>query len=304
METGEIPVESLNGGIDLHSTLASGQSFLWQREAGGLFDAPNDADWYSTTIPRSEADRERPEVVRVRHRSGAVEWEASFDAHEAVKSRLRLEDDVPEILQSILEETEDALLQTAFDTHSGLRIVNDPAFPCLISFICSAQMRVARIHQMQQALSKQFGTSVEFDGREYHAFPTPTQLTEASEDELRDLKLGYRAPYVKRTAHQVVDEDVHPDDFRGVAYEDARDGIQVFTGVGDKVADCVLLYSLDYLEAVPLDTWIQTAIEEHYPECARSSYSETSRALRAAFGGDTAGYAQTYVFHHLRTLDE
>jgi N-glycosylase/DNA lyase len=67
------------------------------------------------------------------------------------------------------------------------------------------------------------------------------------------------------------------------------------------VADCVLLFSLGFLEAVPLDTWIRTAVADHYPDCERDSYAETSRAIRARFGGDYAGYAQTYVFNALRT---
>ena len=74
-------------------------------------------------------------------------------------------------------------------------------------------------------------------------------------------------------------------------------------GVGDKVADCVLLFSLGYLEAVPLDTWIQQAIGEYYPHCENGSYAETSNAIRAEFGGEYAGYAQTYVFHYLRNRE-
>ena len=66
------------------------------------------------------------------------------------------------------------------------------------------------------------------------------------------------------------------------------------------MADCVLLFSLSYLQAVPLDTWIHTAIEEYYPDCERGNYEATSRAIREQFGGEYAGYAQTYVFHHLR----
>jgi N-glycosylase/DNA lyase len=77
-----------------------------------------------------------------------------------------------------------------------------------------------------------------------------------------------------------------------------------FVGVGQKVADCVLLFALDYLEAVPLDTWIRTTIEDYYPECEKGSYAETSRAIRNAFGGEYAGYVQTYVFHHLRNGGE
>jgi N-glycosylase/DNA lyase len=88
-----------------------------------------------------------------------------------------------------------------------------------------------------------------------------------------------------------------------MAYEDAREWLTRFVGVGQKVADCVCLFSLGFLEAVPLDTWIRTAIAEHYPDCDRGNYAETSRAIRERFGGAYAGYAQTYVFHYLRTLE-
>ena len=85
-------------------------------------------------------------------------------------------------------------------------------------------------------------------------------------------------------------------------YEDAREYLTRFVGVGEKVADCVLLFALDFLEAVPLDTWIRQTIAEHYPDCDRGNYPDTSRAIRDQFGGEYAGYAQTYVFHWLRTM--
>jgi N-glycosylase/DNA lyase len=159
---------------------------------------------------------------------------------------------------------------------------------------------------MVTALAREYGDAVEFpapDGecRPYHAFPTPGQLAAATEAELRELGLGYRAPYVQRTAEMVADGEAHPDEARGMAYEDARESLTRFVGVGEKVSDCVLLFSLGYLEAVPLDTWIRTAIEDHYPDCARGNYAETSRAIRDRFGGDVAGYVQTYVFYYLRT---
>jgi N-glycosylase/DNA lyase len=88
-----------------------------------------------------------------------------------------------------------------------------------------------------------------------------------------------------------------------MAYEDAREWLTRFVGVGDKVADCVCLFSLGFLQAVPLDTWIRTAIAEHYPDCDRGGYAATSRAMREQLGGAYAGYAQTYLFHHLRTRE-
>jgi len=182
-----------------------------------------------------------------------------------------------------------------------MRIVRDPAFPTLISFICSAQMRVSRIHGMQQALRREFGEPVSFDGGTYRAFPTPAALANASEADLRDLSLGYRAPYVKRSAEMVAGGEADPEDALGMAYEDARDHLTQFVGVGDKVADCILLFSLGYLEAVPLDTWIQTVIGEFYPDCDRGNYADTSRAIRETLGGEYAGYTQTYLFHDLRS---
>jgi N-glycosylase/DNA lyase len=162
-------------------------------------------------------------------------------------------------------------------------------------------MRVGRIHSMQTALAREYGEAVAVEGETYHGFPTPERLAAATEAELRELGLGYRAPYVQRSAELVASREATPEDVRGLDYEDARDAMQAFVGVGDKVADCVLLFSLDYLEAVPLDTWIQQAIADHYPHCEKSTYAETSRAIRESFGGEFAGYGQTYVFHHLRT---
>jgi len=185
-----------------------------------------------------------------------------------------------------------------------MRLVRDPPFACLISFICSAQMRVSRIHGMQQRLAAEYGETVEFDGRSYQAFPTPEALAARTEAELRDLSLGYRAPYVQRTAAMVADGEADPAAAVGRSYKAAREYLTQFVGVGDKVADCVLLFSLGYLEAIPLDTWIRTAIEEYYPDCEQGNYTATSRAIRERFGGAYAGYVQTYVFHYLRNGGE
>jgi N-glycosylase/DNA lyase len=153
---------------------------------------------------------------------------------------------------------------------------------------------------MQVSLMEAFGEAVTFDGRTYHAYPTPSALAAASEADLRDLSLGYRAPYVKRSAEMVADGEAHPEDAREMDYLDAREYLTQFVGVGQKVADCVLLFSLGFLEAVPLDTWIRKTIAEYYPDCEQGNYDDTSAAIRERLGGEYAGYAQTYVFHHLR----
>jgi N-glycosylase/DNA lyase len=300
METGSRPIAAFDGGFDLAATLESGQSYLWRRADDRMYeDATGGSPWYYTVLPATETETNEPEVLRLRQHEGRLEWASSTpNAYDRLVELLRLDDD----LDAIVDATpQDPLVDRSYEAHRGMRLVRDPPFGCLVSFICSAQMRVARIHDMVTALAETYGDTVEFDGAEYAAFPTPSQLAAASEPELRDLSLGYRAPYVERTAEMVASGEARPEEAAGLEYEAARESLTRFVGVGQKVADCVLLFSLGYLEAVPLDTWIRTAIEEHYPDCERGSYAETSRAIRARFGGEYAGYAQTYVFHHLRT---
>jgi len=308
MERGAIDLTDLAGPFDLQATAESGQSYLWNRADGGTYEelhAHGGDEWYETVVdPIPDVTDDRV-PLRVRQvggvNDGTLEWESTTDAVPLLFHLLRLDDD----LHAIRASTPDLpLLDRAFDRYEGMRLTRDPAFPCLISFICSAQMRVARIHGMQRRLRETYGDVVELAGESYHAFPTPAQLAARTETELRDLSLGYRAPYVQRTAAMVDDGTAHPRDAAALPYEEARELLTQFVGVGEKVADCVALFSLGHLEAVPLDTWIQTTIEEYYPDCERGSYAETSRAIRAQFGGEYAGYAQTYVFYYLRAGGE
>ncbi|WP_313695665.1 DNA-3-methyladenine glycosylase family protein [Halorarum halobium] len=300
METGAIPLADLAGPFDLQSTVESGQSYLWRRRDGGTYESLSvhgGDHWYETVVPPMDDVNDERAAVRVRLADGRLEWESTTDAVPILTHLLRLDDD----LDAVREATPTLpLLERAFDAYEGMRLVRDPPFACLISFICSAQMRVSRIHGMQLRLAETYGDGMELDGDVVHAFPTPAQLAARTEADLRDLALGYRAPYVQRTAEMVADGEADPADAVGLPYEEARDSLTRFVGVGDKVADCVLLFSLGFLEAVPLDTWIRTAIADHFPDCDRGNYAATSRAIRERLGGEYAGYAQTYLFYYLR----
>lgn len=290
MEHGAIPLEDIPGGLDLQSTLESGQTYHWNRADGRMYNATGKCGgnaWYETVVDG--------EFVRTRQTEGRLEWNATTDAVPILTSLLRLRDDLDAIIAAT---PDDPLVDEAYERYRGMRIVQDPFFRCLVSFICSAQMRVDRIYSMQRALMQEYGESVSVDDTTFYDYPTAERLASASETELRELGLGYRAPYVRATAEMVANGG-HPGEDLPSEYEAARTRLTGFVGVGDKVADCVLLFSVGYLEAVPLDTWIQTAIDEYYPDCDRGAYAETSRAIRDRFG-PYAGYAQTYVFHHLR----
>lgn len=303
-ESGSIDLQDIAGPFDLQATLESGQSYLWDRSDGGMYDSMSVSGgpkWYETVAPPIDGITDSSIIIRVRQREGQLEWEATEDPVDLLEHLLRLDDDLASICDSF---PDDELIKTAVESFSGLRLVRDPPFSTLISFICSAQMRVSRIHQMQMSMANTFGTTHTVADESFTAFPTPSQLAAQSESELRDLSLGYRAPYVQRTAKMVATDEAHPATAGEYNYEKAREYLTQFIGVGNKVADCVLLFSLDYTEAVPLDTWIQTAIAEHFPTCDRDGYIQTSRAIRDRLGSQYAGYAQTYVFYYLRSGGE
>ena len=299
MQSGTIRLADANE-VDLQSTLESAQSFLWDRTDGRMYEEPTasgdddrgDDGWYYTVAG--------DDVVLARQRSDRLEWRATTDARELLRRRLRLDDDLDAIFASFPDDPE---LETARETYPGLRVVRDPFFPCLVSFICSARTTVERIHTFRRGLAREFGDAVTVEGSTYHAFPRPRQLAAATETDLRDLGLGFRAPYVERTAAMVASGELTGADLRGLPYAEAHERLQSFLGVGPKIADCVALFALGHLEAVPIDTWTRRLIERSYPAVARESYAATASAFRDRFG-EYAGYAQTYLYHYVRSEAE
>ncbi|MFW6448210.1 MAG: DNA-3-methyladenine glycosylase family protein [Halobacteriota archaeon] len=291
VETGVIDADDLAGGIDLYATLASGQSYRWRRVDGDLFDPPTGrpTPWYETV-----ADGR---AVRVRQTEVGLEWRADGDAVPTVTRLLRLDDDLERILPA---GPSIPVYEEAVDRFAGMRLVRDSLWVGLLSFICSTNMRVERIHDMVSRLATRFGTATSLDGRTVHAVPTPHQLARADETALRGCGVGYRAPYLHETARAVDAGDPPLPDPEALAYERLREALTAYHGVGPKVADCAILFGAGRLEPVPLDRWIRRAIAEHFPACDRGTYAETSRAIRRRLG-PYPGYAQTYLFHHLRT---
>ncbi|MFP4590302.1 MAG: DNA-3-methyladenine glycosylase family protein [Halobacteriales archaeon] len=291
VETGVIDANDLAGGIDLYATLASGQSYRWRRVGGDLYEPPTgrSTPWYETV-----AD-DRP--VQVRQTAAGLEWRARGDAVPTLRRVLRLDDD----LEAILAEGPDAAIyREAVERFAGMRLVRDSLWVGLVSFICSTNMRVERIHDMVRRLSERFGSPHELEGRTVHAVPSPARLAAAEEGAIRSCRVGYRAPYLKETARAVVEANPPLPDPEALAYEPLREALTAYHGVGPKVADCAILFGAGRLEPVPLDRWIRRAIAEQFPDCDRGSYAATSRAIRARLG-PYPGYTQTYLFHHLRT---
>ena len=176
MYSGSLSIPDSVGRLDLQATLESAQSFLWQRIDGEMYEETTTSGgdyWYYTVV--------EDDLVFARQQSGRLDWRATTDAAGILRRRLRLDDDLDEIFASFPEEP---TLEEAKRQFPGLRVVRDPFFPCLVSFICSARMPVKRIHALQSNLAQEFGSAVHVDGSTYYAIPRPDELVAASESEL------------------------------------------------------------------------------------------------------------------------
>ena len=192
---------------------------------------------------------------------------------------------------------EDRILAEAAREFPGIRLLNQQPFEALISFIISANNHIQRIRGIVERLCVLAGERGELEGREFFAFPTPERLAALSEEELRALGAGYRAPYLLQTARKIC-EGFSLEQLRAMPYKEARAVLCTLPGVGPKVADCILLFSLGKKEAFPADTWIRKGMEQLYGvTCTTVGQIE---AFAQQHFGAYAGIAQQYLFHYAR----
>ena len=162
-------------------------------------------------------------------------------------------------------DPKDEYLRTAAQFGSGIRILRQDVWEMIITFILSQQNNIPRIKGLIQAVSGKYGQKMETaDGKLYDAFPTPEQLADASEEELRALKLGYRSRYICGTARMIADGEVKLDELKNMDYPEARAELMKLPGIGGKVADCICLFALHQMDAFPVDTHIQKVLDTKY----------------------------------------
>lgn len=278
--------------FDLDFSLCCGQVFRWQKQGGW---------WYGVVGEK---------VVKVRQCGCELEFE-NVDL-DFVRHYFGLNDDLAQISQCIAN---DDYIKLALRRFEGLRIVRQVPWECLISFICATYKSIAAIEQMLKKLSVKFGGKQVFDGLDFYTFPTAEKLAHASENGLRECGLGYRAKYVQATAKKIHDEKINLDALKWKPYLEARKALLEFSGVGLKVADCVLLFSLEKTDAFPVDVWVKRVILNHYADkfpqeavkkmqshnsLTNGEYEKIGAFARNYFGA-YAGYAQEYLFHYERT---
>lgn len=185
----------------------------------------------------------------------------------------------------------------AMELYPGLRVLNQPAWETVLSFIISANNNVGRITKLVHALAENYGECVETDVGPLYGVPQPERLAVLDENELRALGFGYRAPYIIKTARMVAD-GFPLDALVEMSYEDAHKLLTTLSGVGDKVADCILLFGCRHASAFPVDVWVERLLGDWFGMHARSRAALKKQA-RKAFGAH-GGLMQQYLFHAAR----
>jgi len=205
---------------------------------------------------------------------------------------LRLDENLDSILKDI---DRDPFIHRAIQRYRGMRLIRQDPWECLLSFLCSSAKSIPHIRCIIESLCKTSGEKISFGTYLGYGFPEPTCIQ--SEVHLESVRAGFRASYLV-TASQCVDRNGLLA-LRKLPYQEARQQLMGLRGVGKKVADCTLLYSLDFLEAFPIDTWIKKGLEKIYFGGRRMREKKAEEFVSSHFG-PFAGYAQLYLYHYWR----
>lgn len=184
----------------------------------------------------------------------------------------------------------DGYMKNASDFGEGIRILNQDRWEALCSFIISQCNNIPRIKKIIETMCALFGEKRELEGREFFTFPSAVTIAALTEKDLAPLRCGYRAPYIIGAARAVAAGEMDLDALSSESFGVALKALKGLNGVGDKVANCVILFGLHMDDAFPIDVWMKKAIGTHYPE-----------GLDPAVFGGHAGLAQQYMFYYQRS---
>lgn len=291
----EIELNSTKGPFSLEHTLDCGQLFRWKKL---------NSWWYGVVKDR---------VVKIKQNDNKLIFHFFPETknHGFIERYLRLDDDLSYIYSRI---GKDANIKMAIKSFYGLRLCRQDPWECLISYICATYKSIPAIKRMIENISRSYGKKIKFEGYDFYTFPNPNELAQSNKKNLLDCGLGFRVDRVLHTAKLINKGELVLDKLRLLKYSEAKQDLLGLPGVGHKVADCILLFSLEKLEAFPIDVWIKRATTKLYYNHFDSSFInkiankssitpkdyETIASFGRKYFGLFAGYAQEYLFHFLR----
>lgn len=271
--------------FELKHIFECGQCFRWKKEEDGSYTGVT-----KFGVMNIKKDKN---IVK-------IEGEFTYDDIDKLKNEINeyldLNCNYSEI-KKILEKDDENMLK-AIKYGYGIRILNQDPWEMLISYIISAANNIPRISKTIENISKEYGKKILFNGNTYYMFPTPEELRLASVEDLRKLNLGFRDKYVYNATKLVADKIINLEDIMKMDYKEAKNELIKIDGVGEKVANCILLFSMKKTEAFPADTWIKKVMEQLYNES--KDIKKIATFAEKKFG-KYGGIAQQYLFYYMRS---
>jgi len=262
--------------INLENTINSGQVFLWTKQK---------EFWYGIN---------GQDILKINNLGKIISYSnKKYDF-------FRNTDDMKKIIKSI---SKDKTTKIAVKKYLGLRLIRQDPFQCFISFIVSSNSNIQKIKSSLEKISIKFGKKIQFDNKEFYMFPEPKKIANATIQEIQNCGVGYRAKFIIDAAKMVESRQIDFDQLKKSNYQNAKETILTVPGIGNKVADCILLFSLDKLEAFPLDRWMIRILKKYYLEkfelktksITEKQYNTLHEKIIKHFG-PYAGYAQQFLF--------
>jgi N-glycosylase/DNA lyase len=264
--------------FDLNYTLDSGQVFRWERNGG----------WWTGVVG--------DQVIRLSQDNGQLIVDSKLPP-EFFSRYFRLDDDLPAIYESI---NRDLLIDRAVRKYRGMRLIRQDPWECLISYMLATASSIPTIQKRICLLSHFFGQELEPG---YFSFPSPETLANADPAALDQCKLGFRTKNIKAAAEEVTSGELDLDVLFRLEYRYARERLMRLRGIGEKVADCVLLFAFEKMEAFPVDTHIRQIIQYYHID---DNFFENCTNLSRMgdwgreYFGQYCGYAQEYLYYQKR----
>lgn len=293
-------LKSLNS-LNPEITVNSGQMFLWENYKNSWYGV------YKSHILKFSLDHKNSSKGTYDH----LYFDSLPELDNWQQLVFRLDDDVNYISSCL---TNDNMISQLFKKYSGLWLMRQDPFQCMISFACSSNTNIPMIRRMLKNLCRKFGIKREIDEKKFFTFPTTKSLAKASINELCSCGIGYRAKTIKSLTEKIIIGTLNIEELSRCKYDEAKEKLLGIYGIGNKLADCILLFSLEKTEAFPIDVWIARSIYSYYrallnqesfkldfksTKLSPNKYNLLSKIMRQHFG-KYAGYAQQYLYYHMR----
>ena len=273
----QVSLSLMSHGLDLDATLTSGQAFSWKRTTTGHWRG-----WIDS----------RPCLVWMQ--GDALRAVGPGLSRDAVSTYFGLGLPVDKMLATF---PDDPWLKKAQAFAPGLRILRQDPWETLCNFICSSLKQIVQIEQINHELRSMFGDEI---GEGLHSYPDASRLAMATEAKLRTCRLGFRARHLYFAARQVATSEVSLERIATLPTEEAREQLLRIRGVGEKVANCILLFAYGRAEAFPIDVWVERVLRRLYFHNNPRVKHERLQSFAESHFGPYRGYAQQFLFHWIR----